>query len=94
MYIRYFYKLCDFYMKCDNYIEVVNIFKFYVGFLKWTDDGLDFMLQSGWYFAVRIYREFKEYFYYDIIFYFDKGKVGFFVFCYVYLELEKKIVFF
>eukprot|EP00105_Crassostrea_gigas_P042991 XP_019927139.1 PREDICTED: dedicator of cytokinesis protein 1 isoform X1 [Crassostrea gigas] len=75
MYIRYLYKLCDLHMKCDNYTEAANTLKLHVGLLKWTDDGLDPMLQSGWYPAARTHRELKEYLYYDIISYFDKGKM-------------------
>lgn len=89
MYIRYLYKLCDLHMKCDNYTEAANTLKLHVGLLKWTDDGLDPMLQSGWYPAARTHRELKEYLYYDIISYFDKGKVGLLVLCYVHLELQK-----
>lgn len=89
MYIRYLYKLCDLHMKCDNYTEAANTLKLHVGLLKWTDDGLDPMLQSGWYPAARTHRELKEYLYYDIISYFDKGKVWLLELCYMYLELAE-----
>lgn len=89
MYIRYLYKLCDLHMKCDNYTEAANTLKLHVGLLKWTDDRLDPMLQSGWYPAARTHRELKEYLYYDIISYFDKGKVWLLELCYMYLELAE-----
>ncbi|XP_056005673.1 dedicator of cytokinesis protein 1-like isoform X3 [Ostrea edulis] len=75
MYIRYLYKLCDLHMKCDNYTEAANTLKLHVDLLKWTDDGLEPMLHSTWYPNARTHRELKENLYYDIISFFDKGKM-------------------
>ncbi|XP_062566377.1 dedicator of cytokinesis protein 1-like isoform X2 [Saccostrea cucullata] len=75
MYIRYLYKLCDLHMKCDNYTEAANTVKLHVSLLRWTDDGLDPMLYSTWYPEARTHRELKESLYYDIISFYDKGKM-------------------
>ena len=44
--------------------------------IQWSDDPLDQMLKSNWYPEAVTHRELKESLYYDIISYFDKGKVS------------------
>nr|XP_022344054.1 dedicator of cytokinesis protein 1-like isoform X2 [Crassostrea virginica] len=75
MYIRYLYKLCDLHMKCDNYTEAANTLKLHVGLLNWTDQLLDPMLKSSWYPKAHTHRELKEILYYDIVSFYDKGKM-------------------
>ncbi|XP_021375284.1 dedicator of cytokinesis protein 1-like isoform X4 [Mizuhopecten yessoensis] len=75
MYIRYLYKLCDLHIECDNYTEAANTLMLHVNLLQWSDDNLPLMLQSNWYPNVHTHRGLKEMLYYDIISYFDKGKM-------------------
>ncbi|KAJ8317295.1 hypothetical protein KUTeg_005199 [Tegillarca granosa] len=75
MYIRYLYKLCELHLECDNYTEAANTLLLHVNLLQWSDDNLPLMLQSNWYPDSHTHRELKEQLYYNIIQYYDKGKM-------------------
>ncbi|KAL5021107.1 hypothetical protein ScPMuIL_000262, partial [Solemya velum] len=75
MYVRYLHKLCDLHLECDNYTEAAYTLMLYVDLLQWSDDVLPVMLKSNKYPDAQTNRELKEQLYYDIISYFDKGKM-------------------
>ncbi|KAH9503217.1 Dedicator of cytokinesis protein 1 [Bulinus truncatus] len=75
MYIRYLHKLCDLHLGCDNFTEAANTLMLYTRLLQWSDEPLAAMLQNHKYPDALTNRELKERLYYDIIFYFDKGKM-------------------
>ncbi|XP_064631450.1 dedicator of cytokinesis protein 1-like isoform X3 [Lineus longissimus] len=75
MYIRYLHKLCDLHLECDNYTEAAHTLVIYARLLKWSDDVLSQILQSDKYPECQTHRELKERLYYDVIGYFDKGKM-------------------
>lgn len=75
MYLRYIYKLHDLHKPADNFTEAGFTLKLYADSLSWHSSATltnDPMCQpSG---APEWYR--KEQLYYEIITYFDKGKVN------------------
>ncbi|CAL1526733.1 unnamed protein product [Lymnaea stagnalis] len=75
MYIRYLHKLCDLHLGCDNYTEAAYTLILYTKLLQWSDDPLAPMLQNHKYPDAITNRELKEKLYYDIISYFDQGKM-------------------
>ena len=75
MYIRYVNKLCELHLECDNYTEAAYTLKLHSKLLSWSDTPLSPLLRSHRYPACQTHRELKEALYYDIINYFDKGKV-------------------
>lgn len=75
MYIRYVYKLCDLHMEFDNYIEAAFTLKLHTELLSWHDTELSPLLRSHRYLQCRTHRELKETLYFEIIDYFDKGKM-------------------
>jgi hypothetical protein len=75
MYIRYVNKLCDLHLECDNYTEAAYTLKLHSKLLNWSDAPLPPLLKSHKYPTCQTHRDLKEALYYDIINYFDKGKV-------------------
>ncbi|XP_046628912.1 dedicator of cytokinesis protein 1 isoform X2 [Neodiprion virginianus] len=75
MYIRYVNKLCELHLDCDNYTEAAYSLKLYSQLLDWSDQPLPPLLRSQRYDNRQTHRELKEALYYDIIDYFDKGKM-------------------
>lgn len=75
MYIRYVNKLCDLHLECDNYTEAAYSLKLHSKLLNWSSDSLPPLLKSIRYPHCQTHRELKEALYYDIIHYFDKGKM-------------------
>ncbi|XP_075145511.1 dedicator of cytokinesis protein myoblast city isoform X3 [Haematobia irritans] len=75
MYIRYVYKLCDLQMEFDNYTEAAYTLKLHTELLSWTDAELSLHLRSHRHIQCRTHRDLKEALYYEIIDYFDKGKM-------------------
>ncbi|KAG8228173.1 hypothetical protein J437_LFUL014408 [Ladona fulva] len=75
MYIRYVNKLCDLHIECDNYTEAAFTLRLHSKLLNWTDTPLPPLLKSHRYPNCQTHRELKESLYYDIIDYFDKGKM-------------------
>ncbi|PNF32874.1 hypothetical protein B7P43_G01874 [Cryptotermes secundus] len=75
MYIRYVNKLCDLHLECDNYTEAAYTLKLHSKLLHWSDAPLPPLLKSHKYPTCQTHRELKEALYYDIIDYFDKGKM-------------------
>lgn len=75
MYIRYVYKLCDLHLECDNYTEAAYTLQLHTKLLNWSDQMLSPLLKSYKYSTCQTHRELKETLYYNIIDYFDKGKV-------------------
>ncbi|GFG33105.1 hypothetical protein Cfor_10663, partial [Coptotermes formosanus] len=75
MYIRYVNKLCDLHLECDNYTEAAYTLKLHSKLLNWSDAPLPPLLKSHKYPTCQTHRELKEALYYDIIDYFDKGKM-------------------
>ncbi|CAH1257698.1 DOCK1 [Branchiostoma lanceolatum] len=73
MYIRYLYKLCDLHLECDNYTEAAYTLLLHATLLKWTDEPL--ITTHDKYPEAQTHRQLKEMLYYDIIEYFDKGKM-------------------
>uniref|UniRef100_A0A1I8NGF6 Signaling protein n=1 Tax=Musca domestica TaxID=7370 RepID=A0A1I8NGF6_MUSDO len=75
MYIRYVYKLCDLHMEFDNYTEAAFTLKLHTELLSWDDTELSPLLRSHRHMQCRSHRDLKEALYYEIIDYFDKGKM-------------------
>ncbi|XP_054707947.1 dedicator of cytokinesis protein 1-like [Uloborus diversus] len=75
MYIRYLYKLCDLHLECENYVEAAFTLKLHAKLLKWSDDPLPQLLKNDKHPNCETQRELKECLYYDILDYFDKGKL-------------------
>ncbi|XP_052098499.1 dedicator of cytokinesis protein 1-like isoform X2 [Mytilus californianus] len=75
MYIRYLYKLCDLHLECENYTEAAYTIMLHVNLLQWSDEPLPPMLQCNWHLEAQTQRQLKEMLYYDIVGYFDKGKM-------------------
>ncbi|CAH1782976.1 unnamed protein product [Owenia fusiformis] len=75
MYIRYLHKLCDLHLECDNYTEAANTLMLYAKLLKWSNETLPTMFVSDRHPNCRSHRSLKEVLYYDIIGYYDKGKM-------------------
>ncbi|XP_070539835.1 dedicator of cytokinesis protein 1-like isoform X2 [Ptychodera flava] len=73
MYLRYLYKLCDLHLECDNHTEAAFALHLHADRLKWSDDRLPFPLDK--YPQATTQRQLKEALYYDIVQYFDKGKM-------------------
>ncbi|XP_077992462.1 dedicator of cytokinesis protein 1-like isoform X2 [Glandiceps talaboti] len=73
MYLRYLYKLCDLHLECDNYTEAAFTLQLHADRLKWSDDKLSYPLDK--YPQAHTQRQLKEMLYYDIIDYFDRGKM-------------------
>lgn len=75
MYIRYLYKLTDLHLECENYTEAAYTLMLHVNLLTWSDEPLPAMLQCNWHPEAQTQRQLKEMLYYDIISFFDKGKM-------------------
>ncbi|XP_071089559.1 dedicator of cytokinesis protein 1-like isoform X4 [Haliotis cracherodii] len=75
MYIRYLHKLCDLHLDCDNFTEAAYTLMLYAKLLQWTEESLPPMLQNDKYQESLTHRELKEKLYYDIINYFEQGKM-------------------
>ncbi|XP_055923008.1 dedicator of cytokinesis protein 1 isoform X2 [Eupeodes corollae] len=75
MYIRYVYKLCDLHMELENYTEAAFTLKLHTNLLQWNDTELSPLLRSHRHIRCHTHRQLKEALYYEIIDYFNKGKV-------------------
>ncbi|XP_073969012.1 dedicator of cytokinesis protein myoblast city isoform X3 [Rhodnius prolixus] len=75
MYIRYLNKLCALHLECDNFTEAAYTLKLHSKLLSWSDNPLSSLLRSSNYPLCTTHRSLKEALYYDIITYFDKGKM-------------------
>ncbi|XP_064601988.1 dedicator of cytokinesis protein 1-like isoform X2 [Liolophura sinensis] len=75
MYIRYLNKLCDLHLSCDNYTEAAFTLMLYSKLLQWTEEPLHPMLISKKYPSITCNQALKEQLYYDMIDFFDKGKM-------------------
>lgn len=75
MYIRYVNKLCDLHLECDNFTEAAYTLQLHSNLLNWSDEMLPPLLKSNRYTVSHTHRQLKESLYYNIIDYFDKGKV-------------------
>ncbi|KAF5292477.1 hypothetical protein FQA39_LY14024 [Lamprigera yunnana] len=75
MYIRYVNKLCDLHLECDNYTEAAYTLQLHSNLLNWSDETLPPLLKSCRYSESHTHRQLKEALYYNIIDYFDKGKM-------------------
>lgn len=75
MYIRYLYKLCDLHLECENYVEAAFTLKLHAKLLRWSDEPLSQLLKNDKHPNCETHRELKECLYYDILDYFDKGKL-------------------
>ncbi|KAG8178683.1 hypothetical protein JTE90_011611 [Oedothorax gibbosus] len=75
MYIRYLYKLCDLHLECENYVEAAFTLKLHAKLLRWSDEPLSQLLKNDKHPSCETHRELKECLYYDILDYFDKGKL-------------------
>ncbi|KAF8795296.1 Dedicator of cytokinesis protein 1 like protein [Argiope bruennichi] len=75
MYIRYLYKLCDLHLDCENYVEAAFTLKLHAKLLRWSEEPLSQLLKNDKYPNCETHRELKECLYYDILDYFDKGKL-------------------
>eukprot|EP00057_Strongylocentrotus_purpuratus_P006618 XP_011661092.1 PREDICTED: dedicator of cytokinesis protein 1 isoform X2 [Strongylocentrotus purpuratus] len=73
MYTRYLYKLCDLHLECDNYTEAGFTLQLQADRIKWSDSPL--LTSSDKYPEAMTERQLKEVIYYDIIEFFDKGKM-------------------
>ncbi|KAF5308725.1 hypothetical protein FQR65_LT06086 [Abscondita terminalis] len=75
MYIRYVNKLCDLHLECDNYTEAAYTLQLHSNLLNWSDEMLPPLLKSNRYSDSHTHRQLKEALYYNVIDYFDKGKM-------------------
>lgn len=75
MYIRYVNKLCDLHMEFDNFTEAAFTLKLHSNLLMWNDTALSSLLRSHRHSNCKTHRQLKEALYYEIIEYFNKGKV-------------------
>ncbi|XP_025835960.1 dedicator of cytokinesis protein 1 [Agrilus planipennis] len=75
MYIRYVNKLCDLHLECDNFTEAAYTLELHSNLLNWSDEILPPLLKSNRYLESQTHRQLKEAIYYEIINYFDKGKM-------------------
>ncbi|XP_074643938.1 dedicator of cytokinesis protein 1-like [Tubulanus polymorphus] len=75
MYIRYLHKLCDLHLECDNYTEAAYTLMLYAKLLQWSDTLLSSVLCSNKYPEAHTHRELKQKLYYEMIHYFNKGKM-------------------
>ncbi|XP_022091656.1 dedicator of cytokinesis protein 1-like isoform X3 [Acanthaster planci] len=73
MYVRYLYKLCDLHLECDNYTEAGFALQLHADRLHWSERPL--MTHSDKYPEAQTERQLKELLYYDIVDFFDKGKM-------------------
>jgi dedicator of cytokinesis protein 1 len=81
MYIRYVNKLCELHLECDNFTEAAYTLRLHSKLLMWSNSEISFMLKSSRYPNYLTHRELKEKIYYEMIDYFDKGKVIVFFTC-------------
>ncbi|KAL1137917.1 hypothetical protein AAG570_009612 [Ranatra chinensis] len=75
MYIRYVNKLCDLHLECDNFTEAAYTLKLHAKLLSWMDTPLQGMLRNSKYPHCHTHRQLKEALYFDILQYFDLGKM-------------------
>ncbi|XP_034240436.1 dedicator of cytokinesis protein 1 isoform X3 [Thrips palmi] len=75
MYIRYVNKLCDLHLDCDNFTEAAHTLRLHSQLLQWSDASLPPLLRSPRHAYCHTHRQLKEALYYDIIKFFDKGKM-------------------
>ncbi|XP_070212219.1 dedicator of cytokinesis protein 1-like isoform X7 [Littorina saxatilis] len=75
MYIRYLHKLADLHLGCDNYTEAAYTLMLYAKLLQWTDEPLAPMLHNSKYPDAYTHRDLKERLFFEIINYFEKGKM-------------------
>ncbi|KAK9502031.1 hypothetical protein O3M35_012639 [Rhynocoris fuscipes] len=75
MYIRYLNKLCSLHLECDNFTEAAYTLRLHSKLLSWSDTPLSSILRSSNYPQCTTHRSLKEALYYDIITYFDQGKM-------------------
>lgn len=78
MYIRYVNKLCDLHLDCDNFTEAAHTLRLHSQLLQWSDAPVPPLLRSPRHSYCHTHRQLKEALYYDIIKFFDKGKVRIF----------------
>lgn len=76
MYIRYVNKLCDLHLECDNFTEAAYTLQLHSNLLNWSDETLPPLVKSVRYSDSLTHRQLKEALYYNIIDYFNKGKVS------------------
>lgn len=75
LYIRYLYKLVNFHVECDNFVEAGHTLLHHARLLEWTDQTLSGNLRCAAYPDIIVHRQLKERLYLDIINYFDSGKL-------------------
>lgn len=75
MYIRYVNKLRDLHLEFKNYTEAAFTLKLHSNLLYWNDDPLSEQMKSHYHEKCRTHLTLKEALYYDIIHYFDLGKM-------------------
>lgn len=75
LYIRYLYKLVNFHVECDNFVEAGHTLLHHARLLEWSDQTLSGNLRCAAYPEVIVHRTLKEKLYLDIINYFDSGKL-------------------
>lgn len=83
MYIRYVNKLCELHLECDNFTEAAYTLRLHSKLLMWSNSEISFMLKSSRYPNYLTHRELKEKIYYEMIDYFDKGKVNYIFYLYL-----------
>jgi len=75
MYIRYVNKLCELHLECENFTEAAYTLRLHSKLLMWSNSKISFLLRSSRYPEYSTHRELKERIYYDMISYFDEGRV-------------------
>ncbi|XP_071948204.1 dedicator of cytokinesis protein 1-like isoform X2 [Antedon mediterranea] len=73
MYVRYLYKLADLHLDCDNFTEAGFTLLLHADKLKWSDKKL--LGQFAKFPHVHTERELREALYYNVMEYFDSGKM-------------------
>lgn len=75
MYIRYVNKLRDLHLEFKNYTEAAFTLKLHSNLLLWNDNILSEQMKSHYHEECLTHRNLKEALYYDIIHYYDSGKM-------------------
>eukprot|EP00106_Octopus_bimaculoides_P019984 XP_014787426.1 PREDICTED: dedicator of cytokinesis protein 1-like isoform X1 [Octopus bimaculoides] len=75
LYVRYLHKLCDLHLDCDNFTEAACALNLYANMLEWSDKSVPPVLMSHQYPEYQNQLTLKERLYYDMIDYFERGKM-------------------
>ena len=75
LYLRYLYKLVEFHLECENFVEAAYTLELHKRLLHWSDEPLPTMLKSDAHPDCSTHRVLKECLCLDIIEYFDCGKL-------------------